>query len=537
MSKKKSSKLTLEVPENPEVIVDLTGASVEEKVRHFSSSEEQKSPNPSPRPKMEQQALAEIEKSLLEEAETKLNDAVKSPTFVEDDVAYLWAHYKRVYKVYFELMAKVLDSYQKTGKEKEYIETKRELNGRERDWFMWERAVTKLLEPKVEVMKEERVLGARNNSVQEGGIRMILPKRQLPKFTGEIREWLSFSASFEEIHDDESLSDTDKFHFLIQSTVDGSPARKLLQSFPFSAQNYKAAVKALQDRYGRNTTLVKVYVRDLLQLVIRASTGQKIDLCDLVTSITSQIRNLDTLGVTHDKCSLVLYPVVESCLPVEVLQAWQRHPSYKEDLEELLEFLQREVNSQTDRDLAHFSLGSSKVSGDKFNRNPNSGMRKKFGGDVPTASSFVSGTSSGYYQGGNRGERYSERSLCVFCDNPHSSLTCFVSHRMSLDAKRSILQEKRLCFTCFKKGHLAADCSSNPKCKFCRGKHYSFMCDGRTNSKGVNSTNSTAVPEKDISTSSDENAEQLANLANNLGSLEVPMQTLVVTIHGTNKSC
>lgn len=120
---------------------------------------------------------------------------------------------------------------------------------------------------------------------------MILPKRELPKFTGEIREWLAFVSSFKEIDEDRNLSKSDKFHFLIQSTVSGSPARSLLHSYPFSEDNYEPAYKALADRFGRKNTLVKVYVRDLLQLVISVSTGQKIDFCDLVTTITSQIRN------------------------------------------------------------------------------------------------------------------------------------------------------------------------------------------------------------------------------------------------------
>ncbi len=366
--KRKFGKKTSKDPESPEVeiVTEKLSVSVKEHVRRLSGTAEpppaSSSPTSSPpnpvAKGMEQLDVVNVKRDALDEAENKLKDALSELDINKDEVEYLWDHYQDLHKVYAVAIAELMESEIAADKLNDYRGSLTELDAYKLQMHKYNRKVQKVLEP---VKKEpERHEGTSINQ-PESSLRMILPQRELPKFTGDIREWLGFVASFKEIHDDKNLSNSDKFHFLIQSTVDGSPARKLVQSYPFSSDNYTSVFKALDDRFGRKNTLIKVYVRDLLQLVIGASSGQKLEFCDLVTKITSQIRNLESLGVTQDKCSVVLYPVVESCLPMEVLRAWQRSASYdEEDLEKLLEFLQQEVNSQEDRKLAHFELGSSK---------------------------------------------------------------------------------------------------------------------------------------------------------------------------------
>ncbi|GIY10183.1 hypothetical protein CDAR_523361, partial [Caerostris darwini] len=64
----------------------------------------------------------------------------------------------------------------------------------------------------------------------------------------------------------------------------------------------------------------------------------------------------------------MLYPVVESCLPVEILKAWDRHrpQQRKEDsilttekvLENLMSFLRHEVEGEEHRVLAETAFGN-----------------------------------------------------------------------------------------------------------------------------------------------------------------------------------
>ena len=91
-------------------------------------------------------------------------------------------------------------------------------------------------------------------------------------------------------------------------------------------------------------------------------------LTNIYDKIESYIRALETLEVTTDKCAAMLYPLVESALPEEVLRAWQRSGQHqpagaaaengadgnignntdraKDRLARLLEFSQLEVENE-----------------------------------------------------------------------------------------------------------------------------------------------------------------------------------------------
>ena len=89
-----------------------------------------------------------------------------------------------------------------------------------------------------------------------------LPKLELTKFNGDIKDWLSFWSQFKKIHEDDDIEPEDKFQYLIQATERDSLARELVESFPATADNYPKVIRSLQTRFGRDDLLVEVYVRD-----------------------------------------------------------------------------------------------------------------------------------------------------------------------------------------------------------------------------------------------------------------------------------
>ena len=78
----------------------------------------------------------------------------------------------------------------------------------------------------------------------------------------------------------------------------------------------------MKARFGRDDTVVEFYVRELLELVLQnVTTGDKMTLTNIYDKVELYIRALETLGVTTDKCTAMLYPLVESALSEEVLRA------------------------------------------------------------------------------------------------------------------------------------------------------------------------------------------------------------------------
>ncbi|XP_054278826.1 uncharacterized protein LOC128997237 [Macrosteles quadrilineatus] len=204
---------------------------------------------------------------------------------------------------------------------------------------------------------------------------LSLPKLQLNHFDGDVKNWIWFWGQFKKVYEDPDLEPEDKFQYLIQSLKPGSSPRELVESFPPSGTNYVKALEQLKARFGRDDFLIEVYVRELLSLVLQQVTlGPNTKLCRLYDKLETQLRALETLGVTSDKYASMLYPLVESALPEETLRAWERHRSSKlphtpststlsDDkssnfLQELLDFLKAEVESEERLALARSSFKS-----------------------------------------------------------------------------------------------------------------------------------------------------------------------------------
>ena len=70
------------------------------------------------------------------------------------------------------------------------------------------------------------------------------------------------------------------------------------------------------------------------------------------------------------------------------------------------------------------------------------------------------------------------RRACIYCDSDeHKSVDCKTV--TTLNDRRSILKEKRVCFNCTGFGHRAADCPSKG-CQYCNAKHHSSVCDKKS---------------------------------------------------------
>ena len=143
----------------------------------------------------------------------------------------------------------------------------------------------------------------------------------------------------------------------MQSIEPESRAWDVISSFPPSDKNYTEAINNLKERFGLDDILVEVYVRDMLSLILQNVTKGKeeFSLSSLYDKLSSQMRALETLEVTTDTCVAMLLPLVESCLPSDLLRVWKRSGSTekkesnnksKDMLDALMNFLKREVQNE-----------------------------------------------------------------------------------------------------------------------------------------------------------------------------------------------
>ncbi|GFT05094.1 uncharacterized protein NPIL_35041, partial [Nephila pilipes] len=162
----------------------------------------------------------------------------------------------------------------------------------------------------------------------------------------------------------------------------------------------------------------------------------------------------------------MLYPVVESCLPTEILKAWDRYRLNREDkeddpvvskdkvLENLMIFLRHVIEGEEHRFLAETSFGD----GMKRKESRKPPLR-----DEPTAATLIANTSVG-------------RNQCIFCERAHASQDCQKISNLVYEDRKGQVMFKRCCLVCLKPGHMAKRCHSSVKCLICGRRHYALLC-------------------------------------------------------------
>ncbi|XP_071033366.1 uncharacterized protein [Parasteatoda tepidariorum] len=194
------------------------------------------------------------------------------------------------------------------------------------------------------IEKNEEILDSLNETKRN----FRLPKLELKRFDGNIKNWLGFWGQFNKIHEDNSIDSDNKFQYLLQATEIGTSARDLVESFPPSGTNYYKAVEQLKSRFAKDELLIQIYVRELLNLVLTQAKS------------------------------------VESALPEDLIKEWERTRSKVDDkddaniLSSLLGFLRSEVESEERLQLARSGFGRNQEL-------PMFAMRDK----IPTASCIV----------------------------------------------------------------------------------------------------------------------------------------------------
>ncbi|GBN34061.1 hypothetical protein AVEN_142671-1 [Araneus ventricosus] len=114
----------------------------------------------------------------------------------------------------------------------------------------------------------------------------------------------------------------------LQETKRSAKKRKSTQVVKASRNTYENYPKAtrLVKRDWRDDLLVTYVERFTYQWSHeeRWSGRTKTDLPALYDELEAKIRDLESLGRTQEKYGNILSPLVESCLPEEILVAWER---------------------------------------------------------------------------------------------------------------------------------------------------------------------------------------------------------------------
>ncbi|GFV30527.1 uncharacterized protein TNCV_2236981 [Trichonephila clavipes] len=114
-----------------------------------------------------------------------------------------------------------------------------------------------------------------------------------------------------------------------------SKAERLVLSFPATAENYPKAIDQLKERFGREDLLVQIYVRELLNLVMKNAVSGRTKNCRPCTmNFEGKLHDIwRALDEHKRKYGDFLTPFGESPLRGN-LMAWERNGILKQTLKD-----------------------------------------------------------------------------------------------------------------------------------------------------------------------------------------------------------
>ena len=124
---------------------------------------------------------------------------------------------------------------------------------------------------------------------EPSGLKINLPKLQLPTFDGNIRNWQEFWDAFKSSIDEQTnLPDVSKFSYL-KSILRGS-ALSAITVISITGDNYSLVVKLLKERFGKKEAIIESLYSKLQNL---HRTGGKFGdiqrTCDEIEKILRQL--------------------------------------------------------------------------------------------------------------------------------------------------------------------------------------------------------------------------------------------------------
>lgn len=334
-----------------------------------------------------------------------------------------------------------------------------------------------------------------------------LPKLTIPHFDGNLKQWQTFRDMFKSlIHDNETLSNVEKFQYLISSLA-GVPLG-IVSSLPINNDNYLVAYKLLNDRYQNKRLLAVEHWRAIQGAHIATSDSPE-SLQKIVDIFSKNLAALELLGFDTKSWDFILLNLLIDKLDLETKKEFEREftkielPTYEQLKTFVLEY-------STALCRVKKSVSSRVVSN-------NSGVKNIANQRVTKAHTAI----------------LSENN-CPICNERHYINQCSSFLKLTPKEKHQKIKELKLCNNCFK-NHFIKNCTSKFNCKHCGQRHHSLLHFHRVSNSQMVVDSAPCTSNENITT---ENA--LTVLTNSTPQAQTLLATVIVKIkdiYGKFQSC
>ena len=288
------------------------------------------------------------------------------------------------------------------------------------------------------------------------------PKLTLPMFSGDPLTWQTFWDSFYvSVHANPNLSGIQKFNYL-KAQLQGDAARTIA-GLPLTDLNYGHAIALLEDRFGQHHKIVKAHMQAFLEIPAPSNTLASLRI--FYDTVESHIWGLSSLGKSEQSYGDLLIPILMGKLSTDIQRNLPReHSNSAWNLPDLMAAILKEIQ------ILESGLCD-----------PHRTMPKS-----TAASLLVSSRDNPSKKHGNPDGKRKQQ--CVFCNGGHPAHNCDVV----TDCKKrlDIVKGSNLCFNCLAH-HRVSHCPSKFRCRKCKKKHHTSLCNSESSPEIVAEKKST----------------------------------------------
>lgn len=297
--------------------------------------------------------------------------------------------------------------------------------------------------------------------------------KDLPEFSGAIREWPVFFNEFERSTIENEISDSENLRRLHKALT--KDARKAVLSLMTQPENVGTIIKVLQKNFGQNEWVIATLIEDMKALPNLKAEDVN-DFRDFYNSVIGTVTTIRNMNCEHYLANPDLLACLVQKLPYFSRSLWAHS---KAEL----------MRNQEIVTLHHFSLWLEDELDAQFaNYNPSN--------QGPSQSSTQA---AGSYQKKNQyGKEFPKKAHmfnhsevsekpCVCCDvvPRHPLYKCEKFLELSTDQRREFAAKKALCYCCLNTGHGKGQCNSKGRCKECGAKHHTVLHQDSSNKESI----------------------------------------------------
>ena len=233
--------------------------------------------------------------------------------------------------------------------------------------------------------------------------------------------------------------------------------------FTLTSANYEAAIKMLQERFGRPEEISRAHYDYMIRLKPVVDDRDIPKVRKLFDEMETHHRALLALGKDEDQYSDVFVPMIISKLPENLRVAVLCEKKTTLKMDEMLKTLGEKIRVRE----------MSKPSGQSNMPKPHTMDEKERFKTTGTATANALARRSA--------------ETCAFCLESHAHEN-FPKVTM-LDERKKLVKKFGRCWICLRKGHRAAACRYQKNgCTKCKGKHHLAICDSDESGEFVKSS-------------------------------------------------